>query len=132
MVFNPYITPYDTKEWYLRLFINLNVMTCMDGRYIDERYVYEPSLICVPQSGEIHKINKLDRDDDILKKQVNTIFLDMMRRKIHLLRRISLLWSKGPEKEPINMHALWERVSRYINKKTNGSEVSSQTEREYF
>lgn len=112
---NPYITPYDTKAWYLRLFINLNMMTCMDGRYIDDRYVYEPSLICVPQSGEIHKINKLDRNDDILKKQVNTIF-GYDEKEDSFAQKDIIIMEQGPRKEPINMHALWGRVSRYVNK----------------
>ena len=71
---NPYLIPYDSKEWYLRLFINCQFMTCMDGRFINERYVFEPSLISVAQSGEIHKINKLNRADNEVKERINQIF----------------------------------------------------------
>lgn len=112
---NPYITPYDTKEWYLRLFINCNVMTCMDGRFIDERYVFEPSLISVPQSGKIRRIEKLDRTDKKLTNQMNQIFgydpkLDSFEGKK------VIIMEQGPRKEPIDMPALWKRVSRYIKK----------------
>ncbi len=111
---NPYITSYDTKEWYLRLFINLNLMTCMDGKYIDERFVYEPSLISVPQSGDFKKIDKLDRFDDGLKQQVNKIYgyneeLDSFSGKD------IIIMEQAPRKEPIDMPKLWKRVSEYIN-----------------
>ncbi len=112
---NPYITPYDTKEWYLRLFINCQFMTCMDGRFIDERYVFEPSLISVPQSGDIHRINKLDRTDEDLKARVNRIFgydenLDSFADK-----KI-IIMEQGPRKEPIDMLGLWKHVSQYIDR----------------
>lgn len=112
---NPYITPYDTKAWYLRFFIHCNLMTCMDGRFIKERYVFEPSLISVPQSGRIRRIQKLDREDAVLRNRVNQIFgydskLDSFEGK-----RI-LIMEQGPRKEPIDMPGLWRRVSRYICK----------------
>lgn len=114
---NPYVTPYDTKEWYLRLFINCNFLTCMDGRFIDERYVYEPSLISVPQSGKINNINKLDRTDDVLRTRVNQIFgydsrLDSFEKKN------IIIMEQGPRKEPIDMLGLWKKVSQNINKET--------------
>ena len=112
---NPYITPYDSKEWYLRLYINCNIMPCMDGRFIDERYIFEPGLISVPQSGEIKVLEKLDRKDENLKKCINQIFgyddvLDSFRDK-----KI-ILMEQGPRKEPIDMLGLWKKVSRYISK----------------
>lgn len=112
---NPYITSYDTKEWYLRLFINCNVMTCMDGKYIDERYLFEPSLISVPQSGKMNRINKLDRTDLILRNRINQIFgydskLDSFENK-----RI-IIMEQGPRREPIDMLGIWKRVSQFIKK----------------
>lgn len=112
---NPYITSYDRKEWYLRLFINLNFMTCMDGRFIDKRYVYEPSLISVPQSGEIHRISKIDRNDLDLKEKINKIFgynedLDSFTGK-----KI-IIMEQAPRKEPIDMVGLWTKVSEYIDR----------------
>lgn len=71
---NPYIVPYDSKEWYLRFYINCNGLTCMDGRFIDERYVFEPLLISVPQSGNFFRIGKIDRKDPVLKDKINKIF----------------------------------------------------------
>lgn len=114
---NPYVTPYDTKEWYLRLYINCNFLTCMDGRYIDERYIFEPSLISVPQSGKINGINKLDRTDDVLRDRVNQIFgydsaLDSFEGKQ------IIIMEQGPRKEPIDMLGLWKKVSQNINKDT--------------
>ena len=113
---NPYITPYDEKEWYLRLFINCNLMTCMDGRFIDERYVFEPTLISVPQSGEIHCINKIDRNDELLKKQVNKIF-GYDESKDSFNDKNIIIMEQGPRKEPIDMVGLWNRVSQYIDKR---------------
>ncbi|MBE5917161.1 MAG: hypothetical protein E7273_10020 [Pseudobutyrivibrio ruminis] len=114
---NPYLTPYDSKEWYLRLFINCQFMTCMDGRFIDERYVFEPSLISVAQSGEIHKINKLNRSDNEVKEHINQIFgydekLDSFKDK-----KI-IIMEQGPRKEPIDMIGLWKKVSNYIDKES--------------
>lgn len=113
---NPYITSYDTKEWYLRLFININMMTCMDGKYIDERYIYEPSLISVPQSGNIRKIDKIDRNDDIMRKQVNDIFEYDVDKDSFSLKDI-IIMEQAPRKEAINMPVLWKRVSQCINNK---------------
>lgn len=111
---NPYITSYDTKEWYLRLFINLNLMTCMDGKYIDERFVYEPSLISVPQSGDFKKIEKLDRADEELKEQVNKIY-GYNEELDSFLGKDIIIMEQAPRKEPIDMPKLWKRVSEYIN-----------------
>lgn len=111
---NPYITSYDTKEWYLRLFINCNLMTCMDGKYIDKRFVYAPSLISVPQSGEINKIEKLDRSDAELKRQVNKIFGYDEKLDAFLTKDI-IIMEQAPRKEPIDMPRLWRRVSQYIS-----------------
>ena len=112
---NPYITPYDTKEWYLRLFINCQFMTCMDGRFIDERYIFEPSLISVKQSGKILTIDKIDRKDSNLRDYVNQIFgyndqLDSFANKN------IIIMEQGPRKEPIDMIGLWKRVGQYIDK----------------
>lgn len=112
---NPYLTPYDTKEWYLRLFINCNFMTCMDGRFIDERYLYEPSLLGVPQSGEIHTLHKIDRTDEKLKSTINQIFGYDEKKDSFADKRI-IIMEQGPRKEPIDMLGLWKRVSRYIDK----------------
>lgn len=113
---NPYITSYDTKDWYLRLYINLNFMVCMDGRFIHKRYVYEPSLIRVPQSGEINRISKIDKNDYDLKWKINSIFgyeeeLDSFSGK-----KIIIL-EQAPRKEPIDMVGLWTKISGYIDKK---------------
>lgn len=112
---NPYITPYDSKEWYLRLFINCSLMTCMDGRYVDERFVFEPGLISVQQSGVINQINKVDCQDSRTKQVINSIFnfdekLDSFNGKD------IIIMEQGPRKEPIDMLALWNRVSTYIEK----------------
>lgn len=112
---NPYITPYDSKQWYLRAFINCSGMTCMDGRFIDERYVFEPTLISVPQSGRINKIQKLDRNDPTLKKQINQIFGYDPEQDSFKGKQI-IIMEQGPRKEPIDMLGLWKHVSQYINK----------------
>ena len=113
---NPYITSYDTKEWYLRLFINLNFMTCMDGRFINKRYVYEPSLISVPQSGEIHRISKIDKNDLNLKQKINSIFGYEEKLDSFSGKKI-IIMEQAPRKEPIDMVGLWTRISGYIDKK---------------
>ena len=112
---NPYITSYDTKEWYLRLYINMNFLTCMDGRYIDKRYVFEPSLISVPQSGEICRIDKIDKRDPVLKEEVNSIFGYDSKLDSFSEKKI-IIMEQGPRKEPIDMVGLWKRVSKYVNK----------------
>lgn len=112
---NPYVTPYDEKEWYLRLFINLNFLTCMDGRFIDERYVFEPSLIRVPQSGEFHQIEKLDCSDEKLKEQINTVY-GYDPEKDNFSDKDIIIMEQGPRREPIDMHALWKKVGEYIDK----------------
>lgn len=111
---NPYITPYDTKEWYLRLFIKLNLLTCMDGKYIDERYVFEPSLISVPQSGKIHRIEKIDCSDMEMLERVNQIYgydsqLDSFESSDFIILE------QGPRREPIDMYALWSNVLQIID-----------------
>lgn len=112
---NPYITSYDSKEWYLRLFINCSLMTCMDGKFIDERYVYEPTAIQVKQSGKIRKINKIDCNDTIFKKKINDIFeynakLDSFKGKEFIILE------QGPRKEPIDMIGLWTKAGKYLPK----------------
>ena len=112
---NPYITSYDSKEWYLRLFINLNGLVCMDGKYIDERYVLEPSMIGVNQSGVIKKIEKLNSNDDELKEHLNLIFnydgeLDSFKQND------IIIMEQAPRKEPIDMYSLWQKVGMKINK----------------
>lgn len=110
---NPYITPYESKQWYLRLFINCSGMTCMDGRFIDSRYIFEPSLMQVAQRGMIVPLEKFDRNDDDYKKTVNYIFgydeeLDSFEGKE------IIIMEQGPRKEPIDMLGLWEKVKRLI------------------
>ena len=112
---NPYITPYDSKEWYLRLFINCNLMTCMDGKFIDERYVFEPTVISVQQSGKINSIHKIDRKDEKLREQINRIFGYDSKLDSYEGKNI-IIMEQGPRKEPIDMLGLWRRVSQYINK----------------
>ena len=112
---NPYITSYDTKEWYLRLFINCNFMVCMDGKFISERYVFEPTLISVLQSGQINSINKIDRTDETLKNRVNHIFGYDARLDSFEGKKIIIL-EQGPRKEPIDMVGLWKEVRGYISK----------------
>ncbi len=112
---NPYITPYESKQWYLRLFINCSGMTCMDGRFIDSRYILEPSLIQVEQRGTIVPLNKFDRKDDDYKRTVNRIFgydetLDSFEDKE------IIIMEQGPRKEPIDMFGLWDKVSKMIPK----------------
>lgn len=112
---NPYITSYDSKEWYLRLFINLNGLVCMDGKYIDERYVLEPSMIGVKQSGLIKKLNKIDRNDEFIKNNLNKIFgydktLDSFSQSD------TIIMEQAPRREYIDMYSLWERVGTKINK----------------
>lgn len=114
---NPYITPYDSKEWYLRLFINCNGMICMDGRFVNERYVFEPSLISVPQSGRIKIIQKIDRTDLTLRNRVNQIFAYDSKLDSFEGKQI-IIMEQGPRKEPIDMLSLWKNVSRFINKDT--------------
>ena len=112
---NPYITSYDTKEWYLRLFINMNFMPCMDGKYIDERYVYEPSLIKVKQSGIIKKIDSPDRNDPELKRRINRIFGYDEKLDSFADKRI-IIMEQGPRREPIDMLGLWKKVDAFIDK----------------
>jgi hypothetical protein len=110
---NPYITPYDSKQWYLRLYINLNFMTCMDGKYIDERYVFRPSLISVPQSGQIKKIDTLDRNDIRMRELVNDIY-GYDEEKDSFDNKDIIIMEQGPRKEPIDMVRLWGKVKKYI------------------
>ena len=112
---NPYLTSYDTKEWYLRLFINCQFMTCMDGRFINERYVFEPSLISVPQSGKIIGIEKIDKSDEKLKSKVNCIFGYDAEKDSFAGKKI-IIMEQGPRKEPIDMLTLWKQVGKYICK----------------
>ena len=112
---NPYITSYDDKEWYLRLFINCQFMTCMDGKYIDERYLFEPSLVSVKQSGDINRIQKIDRKDQILRRRVNEVF-DYDETKDSFDNKEIIIMEQGPRKEPIDMLQLWGTVSEYIAK----------------
>ena len=110
----PYITPYDSKEWYLRLFINMNFLTCMDGRFIDERFLFEPSLVSVPQSGEFKKIEKIDCNDEDMKAKLNFIFkydeaLDSFKDKD------IIIMEQGPRREPIDMYGLWEKVKGIVD-----------------
>lgn len=112
---NPYITSYDSKEWYLRMYINCNFMTCMDGKYIDERYLFEPSLISVPQSGRICQIEKLNRNDIKLKERVNQIF-EYDSKADSFENKNIIIMEQGPRKEPIDMLGLWKRVGQYIDR----------------
>ncbi len=112
----PYIVPYDTKEWYLRLFINFNMLTCMDGRFIDERYLFEPSLVSVPQSGEFHRIDKIDCNDMDLRRQINTVF-NYDEEKDAFSDKDIIIMEQGPRREPIDMPGLWKRVGNFIDKK---------------
>ncbi len=110
---NPYITPYDSKQWYLRAFINCSGMTCMDGRFIDSRYIFEPSLMQVKQRGRIIQLKKIDRDDETYKRNVNHIFeydtsLDSFADKE------IIIMEQGPRKEAIDMYGLWKKVSKLI------------------
>lgn len=112
---NPYITPYDSKEWYLRAFINFNGLTCMDGRFIDERYVLEPDMLGVKQSGELKKIDKLDSADPFLKDNLNKIFqydssLDSFGDSD------IIIMEQAPRREPIDMYSLWQKVGGKIDK----------------
>lgn len=111
---NPYITPYDSKQWYLRLFINLNCMTCMDGKYIDERYVFRPPLISVPQSGEIKVINAIDKHDAEIRNIVNAIF-GYDEEKDSFGKKEVIIMEQGPRKEPIDMVGLWEKVKGCVS-----------------
>lgn len=111
---NPYITSYDSKEWYLRLFINLNLLTCMDGRFIDERYLFEPSLVSVPQSGEFKKIDKIDCTDEEMKRKINYIFKYDMQKDSFKDKDI-IIMEQGPRREPIDMYGLWEKVKSIVD-----------------
>lgn len=112
---NPYITPYDDKEWYLRMYINCNIMTCMDGRFIDERYVFEPSLVSVPQSGSMNQISKINRNDEDFKRLINDIFeYDDVKDSFSYKKVI--IMEQAPRKEPIDMVGLWKHVSNFIDK----------------
>ncbi|MBR5407084.1 MAG: hypothetical protein IK111_05490 [Lachnospiraceae bacterium] len=110
---NPYFIPYETKQWYLRLFINLSFMTCMDGRFIDSRYLFEPSLLRVSQKGKIVRLAKLDRNDDDLRNNVNHIFGYDSRLDSFEDKEI-IIMEQGPRKEPIDMYGIWEKVSHII------------------
>lgn len=112
---NPYITPYDGKEWYLRFFIHANFLTCMDGRFVDERYVFEPDAMQVHQSGNIKSISKIDMTDERYKAAINDTFkydseCDSFKGKD------IIIMEQAPRREPINMVALWENVSQSIDK----------------
>lgn len=112
---NPYITPYESKQWYLRAFINCSGMTCMDGRYISERYILEPSLMQVEQKGRVVALDKFDRNDTDFKNNINFIFnyneeLDSFRNKD------IIIMEQGPRKEAIDMYGIWEKVSKIIPK----------------
>lgn len=111
---NPYITPYDSKQWYLRLFINLSGMTCMDGRFIDSRYIFEPSLMQVEQKGEIVPLKKFDREDKQFKENINRIFGDDDNYLDSFKDKEIIIMEQGPRKEPIDMYALWKKVSEFI------------------
>jgi len=111
---NPYITSYDTKEWYLRLFINLNGMTCMDGRFIDERYVFEPDMIGVRQSGVIKKIDKIDVEDSFVRDNLNRTFRYNKETDSFRGKDIIII-EQAPRKEPIDMVTLWRRVGSCLD-----------------
>lgn len=111
---NPYITPYDSKEWYLRLYINCNIMICMDGKFINERYLFEPQLVSVLQSGIIKTIEKLNRNDSEMLQKINSIFgydkvLDSFEKKE------IIIMEQGPRKEPIDMIGLWSKVKNLVD-----------------
>lgn len=110
---NPYIIPYESKQWYLRLFINLSGMTCMDGRFIDSRYIFEPSLMQVEQKGKIVPMQKIDRNDENLRNNVNHIF-DYDADLDSFSDKEIIIMEQGPRKEPIDMYGLWEKVSKLI------------------
>lgn len=110
---NPYITSYESKQWYLRLFINLSLMRCMDGRFINERYIFEPSLMQVAQKGIIIPLAKLDRKDNELLKKVNEIF-DYDQKLDSFEKFDIIILEQGPRKEPIDMFGLWKRASECI------------------
>ena len=112
---NPYITSYDNKEWYLRLFINCNFMTCMDGRFINDRFVFEPPLISVHQSGSINRIDKIDRNDSAFKDLVNAIF-DYDDQKDSFRNKRVIIMEQAPRREPIDMVSLWTRVSALLDR----------------
>lgn len=110
---NPYLVSYDSKPWYLRAFINCSFMVCMDGRFIDKRYLFEPSLMQVRQSGEICRLEKIDKSDEKLRAVLNKIYgydekLDSFEKKD------IIIMEQGPRKEPIDMLGLWTKVKRYI------------------
>ena len=110
---NPYITSYESKQWYLRLFINCSGMTCMDGRFIDSRYIFEPSLMQVAQRGTIVPLKKFDRNDDNYKRVVNHIF-GYDEEVDSFADKEIIIMEQGPRKEPIDMLGLWGKVSKWI------------------
>lgn len=112
---NPYVTSYDSKEWYLRMYINCNIMTCMDGRFIDERYLFAPDIVSVPQSGVMNRINHLDRNNEMLRNRINTIFGYDEKLDSFADKKVVIM-EQGPRREPIDMKGLWSRVSKYIKK----------------
>lgn len=113
---NPYVVSYDEKEWYLRLFIHLSLMRCMDGRFIDERYLFEPSLVRVRQSGRMYKIKKPDRKDPAFRKKLELIY-GYDREKDSFEGKDVIIMEQGPRREPIDMAGLWKKVSGYLDGK---------------
>lgn len=113
---NPYITSYDNKKWYLRLFIHANFLTCMDGKFIDERYLFEPDAVQVKQSGAIKTISKIDMEDKKYIYAVNNTFNYDADRDSYNGKDI-IIMEQAPRQKPINMIKVWENVSNFINKK---------------
>lgn len=110
---NPYCRSYEDKEWYLRLFINLMGMTCMDGRFITARYLYEPGAVCVPQKGELRQLPKINKEDAIIRTQLNSVFGYQEDAKEFEGKKY-IIMEQGPLACNVDMYELWSKVLKLL------------------
>ena len=113
--YHSYIYRYNERAWYIRLFIRLVGLKCMDGTQLEKLYMYEPELSAVKQDTPVEKMQKLDPENERLKNALNHIFNYTPETDEFKDKRIILM--EQPElKLEFDKEAFWTKVFDCINK----------------
>ncbi len=106
---NAYFRPYQDKPWYLRAFVNALGMTCMDGRFVDKLYVYEPDMMCVEQPGTIEVLPKLEVGNPKLVTVLNRVF-GYCDSNNEIKNKKYVIMEQGPFAVDFDPQPIWEKV----------------------
>ena len=115
--YNTYLNEYGRKPWLLGALIKICGYKCMDGSMLEALYMFNPSLLKVPQNGEIRTMPYMDKNNALFVDILNHTF-NFDPNKNEFKNKKLIIMEQGPLKEEFDIEEFWKNILSDVEKET--------------